>query len=70
MDVIEKLKIACGTQRAIAKHLGLTDMAICQWRRRGKIPVCYVLKLEALSGGQVTRYEMRPDVYPIERVAA
>ena len=62
---------------AVARHfLGsngkpLTPWAVSKWRKR--VPVERVLKLEELTGGQVTRYELRPDVYgqgPKERAAA
>jgi DNA-binding transcriptional regulator YdaS (Cro superfamily) len=28
-----------------------------------------VLSIERITNGQVTRHEMRPDLYPVERVA-
>ena len=67
--VIDKIKRALGSQRMIAKSLGIGDMAISQWKRRGQIPAAHVIEIERLTGGQVTRHEMRPDLYPVERVA-
>ncbi len=52
----------------LARQLGITPMAVSQWRNRD-IPAKYVLKIEALTKGQISRYEMRPDLYPIERVS-
>ncbi len=69
MDLFQKIKKACGSQANLAKSLGIGQMAISQWKRRGQIPVARVLDIERATGGQVTRYEMRPDIYPIERVS-
>lgn len=67
---IRKIVAACGSQSRLATALNLKPMAISQWKRRGRIPVEHVLAIEQLTGGQVTRHEMRPDLYPIERVQA
>jgi DNA-binding transcriptional regulator YdaS (Cro superfamily) len=53
-----------GSQVELARELGVTKMAITQWRRRDRIPAERVLRLERLTGGRVTRHEMRPDLYP------
>lgn len=43
----------------IAKHLGITHSAVCQWER---IPMEHVPSLVALSEGEISPEEMRPDV--------
>lgn len=67
--VYDKIKKALGSQRVLAKSLGIGDMAVSQWKRRGQIPAVHVIEIERLTAGQVTRHEMRPDLYPVERVA-
>jgi DNA-binding transcriptional regulator YdaS (Cro superfamily) len=42
----------------------LTPWAVSKWRFR--VPAERVLALEALTQGQVTRHELRPDLYPQE----
>jgi len=53
------LKLAGGTVK-LASLLGITPQAISQWKRT---PVNHVLKIEEATGGEVTRYELRPDIY-------
>jgi DNA-binding transcriptional regulator YdaS (Cro superfamily) len=53
---------AVGGWAALARGLGATRGAIWQWRR---IPAARVLAVERLTG--VSRHDLRPDLYPIER---
>lgn len=47
----------------LAKRLGITSQAISQWKR---VPPLRVLEVEQATGRRVTRYELRPDLYPPE----
>lgn len=51
------------TRTAIAKQLGITRSAVCQWK---SVPIEHVLKLEAASDGALRRQSLRPDMYPPE----
>jgi DNA-binding transcriptional regulator YdaS (Cro superfamily) len=68
MDMWAKIKLACGTQAELARRVGVVPMAVTQWKRHRRIPADKVLLVEKATGGQVTRHEMRPDLYPVERV--
>ena len=70
MDIWIKIKAACGSQAKLAAICGVKPMAVSQWKLRGRIPADKVLLVEKATGGQVTRHEMRPDLYPVERVQA
>jgi hypothetical protein len=50
------------TQARLAGLLGVSPMAVSQWKRRG-LPVDRCLQLERITGGAVTRHQMRPDVF-------
>ena len=63
-DVIKKVVSVVGSKSAIARHLGITKGAVSQWTI---IPAEHVLEIERLTGGAVTRYELRPDRYPIDQ---
>jgi len=66
MNTAEALQRAVdiiGNRAILARHLGLTRQAVHQW---GKIPPRYVIPIERLAGGAVTRHELRPDIYPEE----
>lgn len=56
-----------GSKYKLAKALGLNPSNVYQWPTRHKrIPAKHVIKIEKLTGGKVTRHELRPDLYPKE----
>lgn len=55
-----------GGVSALCDRLRLTRSALHQWER---VPRGRVLELEEVTGGQVTRQQMRPDLYPAETAA-
>lgn len=61
--VFEQLGGASAIAKLFANESGkaLTPWAVSKWRRR--VPANRVLKIEELTGGRVTRYELRPDIY-------
>jgi DNA-binding transcriptional regulator YdaS (Cro superfamily) len=61
--LIEALR-AAGGPVAVGIKLAISSQAISQWRR---CPVERVLDLERLTEGVVTRYQLRPDIYPPEQ---
>ena len=63
-DAIKKVVDVVRTKVAIARHLGITKGAVSQWTT---IPAKHVLAIEELTGGKVTRYELRPDRYPSDK---
>jgi DNA-binding transcriptional regulator YdaS (Cro superfamily) len=56
--------------KALAASCGVRYQAIQQWRRRGRPPAERVLMIEEATGGQVTRYQLRPDIYPPKSAVA
>jgi DNA-binding transcriptional regulator YdaS (Cro superfamily) len=52
------------TQTAMAEAIGATGPFVSQWMN-GKRPVSpkYCLRIEKVTGGAVTRYELRPDIF-------
>lgn len=60
---IDRLVDLFGTQSALAAKLGIRCASISGWRQRGKVPVERCLAIEQATGGKVTRYELRPDVF-------
>ncbi len=50
---------AGGKDSDIARLLGITPSAVSRWN--GVVPVRRAIELEALTGGRVTRHEIRPD---------
>jgi DNA-binding transcriptional regulator YdaS (Cro superfamily) len=58
---------AAGGKSALARRLGTSRQAVDQWPR---VPAERVLAVEKAAGGAVTRYELRPDIYPRDDVVA
>jgi len=54
---------AGGNCEDLARLLGITPSAISQWKIKNRVPLRRALQIEALTGGQVTKEELRPDVF-------
>ncbi len=55
---------AAGSQEKLAALLGTTQPTISRWKTR-RVPACHVLSVERITGGKVTRYQLRPDLYGV-----
>jgi DNA-binding transcriptional regulator YdaS (Cro superfamily) len=47
----------------MARRLSVTSQAVSQW---DEVPAERVLQVERACNGEVTRYDLRPDIYPRE----
>ncbi|WP_406828140.1 helix-turn-helix domain-containing protein [Microbulbifer sp. ARAS458-1] len=65
MKPIERAIKVVGTQEQLAHALGLKyQSSISQWvTGRRPVPPMQCLPIEKATGGAVTRYELRPDVF-------
>ena len=59
-----------GTQDALASALRIRSPSISDWRKRGKVPAERCLSIEQVTGGRVTRHDLRPDVFGAAATAA
>lgn len=56
-----------GGQTQLARLLDVKQANVWHWLNKAdRVPGEYVLAIEAATGGQVTRHELRPDLYPDE----
>lgn len=54
-----------GGQAKLARILGVTQPNVWHWLHKSeRVPGEYVLKIEAATGGRVSRHDLRPDLYP------
>ena len=60
---IERAIAIFGAQNLLAKELGVSKMAVCHWRKNGSVPIERCPDIERLTGGQVTRAQLRPDIF-------
>ena len=52
-----------GSRTELARLLKVKQPSVSSWKMRTQIPADRVLDIEKIVGGQVTRFEMRPDVF-------
>lgn len=69
-NAISRAAQLAGGQSALARKLGCTPQAISKMCSTGKVPAERVIAVEAAVEGQVTRGELRPDLYPAKEPAA
>lgn len=65
MKEIQRATKLVGSQTDLAKALGLKSQSqISQWLRgRRPVPPKWCIRIETVTGGAVTRYQLRPDVF-------
>ena len=57
---LRKLIGLAGGMKSLADKLGVTKSSLSSWKH---VPTRHVLKAEAEFSGQITRHEMRPDLF-------
>lgn len=62
-EATKRAVAAAGGTAACARSMGVHISAVSHWLARGRIPATRVLELEDLIGAEVTRRELRPDVF-------
>ncbi|MCX7284363.1 MAG: YdaS family helix-turn-helix protein [Novosphingobium sp.] len=66
LEALRRLEAAAGSQSALARALGVSQPTVWHWLNVSRrLPAEKVLKAERLYG--VSRHELRPDIYPVER---
>lgn len=63
MNIHTKIIEVFGSQRALAARLGVTPMAVTQWKNRGRIPAEWCRAIVDASEGEITLADVRPDLY-------
>lgn len=62
--LIEKAVSVCGSQSALAKTLSVPPALVWQWlNNKRPIAAKHCIAIETATGGVVTRYDLRPDVF-------
>lgn len=52
-----------GGQSALARALGVTPQAVQQWVKADRVPAEQCIAVENALNGELTRYQLRPDVF-------
>ena len=61
---LERAIAAAVGVKALAQKLGIRPQAVSQWKRQQRLPASRVLAVERHANGEVSREELRPDLYP------
>lgn len=61
---INQAAFLVGGQSSLARKLGVKPQAVQRWCRTGQVPPERVISVETATDGQVTRSDLRPDIYP------
>lgn len=64
-DALERACKKVGGQSALAGKIGVRQSTLWHWLNRAKrgAPAEFVPAIEAATGGEVSRHELRPDVF-------
>lgn len=61
---IQRAVTAVGSQAEFARQLGLAQTVVWQWLNGLRpVPAHHCIRIEDVTNGSVTRYELRPDVF-------
>ena len=52
-----------GSQAELARQLGVSAVSITKWLNWGKVPIKWVVKIERITGGEVTRERLYPELF-------
>lgn len=61
--VLKKIIQFFGSQRHLARKLNLTQAAIHGWIKRSRVPAKWAKKIEKLTNNEITRQQIRPDLF-------
>lgn len=63
MNIADYLTEVPLTQQEFAKLIGVTQGRVSHWLNGEKVPPERCVKIEAATGGKITRNDLRPDVF-------
>jgi len=65
-EALEQAIKMIGNKNRVAQLCGISPVQIAKWLKAGKTPPHRCIELERATNGGITRYELRPDIYPPE----
>lgn len=63
MAALDRAVAVLKTQEALAQALGVRSPSISGWKRHGLVPIDWCEPIELLTGGEVSRHDLRPDIF-------
>ncbi len=69
-EALTKAIAIVGGQTQLARLLGVKQAHVWHWlKKAGRVPGEHVLAIEKATGGEITRHQLRPDLYPDPQAA-
>ena len=65
MEALNKAIDICGGAKALADKAGVSKASVYFWKAGKPISAESVIKIERATDGQVSRAELRPDLYEV-----
>ncbi|HCT3929871.1 MULTISPECIES: Cro/CI family transcriptional regulator [unclassified Citrobacter] len=62
MTALDNAIRIAGSANKLAFAIGVSGMAVSQWKSKGSVPSSRVLQIYNVTG--ITPHELRPDLYP------
>lgn len=62
-SAIQRAVECAGSQSLLAAQVGVTQGRVWQWCNGDRVPAERCADIERATAGQVTRYDLRPDVF-------
>ena len=70
LNPVQVAAAVAGSQSKLARALNVRPQSVHQWCETGVVPAKRAIQIERAVNGAVTRYELRPDLYPPEEACA
>ena len=68
--LIEKAIKLRGSQAKLADAIGCSQQQISYLLKARNVSAEMAIKIDAATGGMVSRHQLRPDIFPADRVSA
>lgn len=71
IEALKRAVVIVGSQRALAEAIGAKQTTVSSWLLRGSgVSPRFCIPVEQATAGQITRHQLRPDLYPVEEARA
>ena len=58
IEALERLRMYYGSQRALADVLGVSEVSVSKWMKKGMVPPRRALEIELITGGDIRAVEL------------
>jgi DNA-binding transcriptional regulator YdaS (Cro superfamily) len=59
-----------GSEAKLADVIGVTQPSINEAKQKGRVSVLMALRIDQATGGEVSKHDLRPDVFPRDEACA